>query len=119
MRHVQEAIGGDGTIANFVAFTAVLLRLYYEVLPMDATLKDLPDPQLPCLFIPENDKADLWVVLSKRNGGAVEVFKGREAVTAVIGPEPHRGRFYYLRKIEEVAGETRRERKQAGSLRCF
>ena len=105
MRHVQEAIGGDGTIANFVAFTAVLLRLHYEVLPMDVTLKDLPDPQLPCLFIPENDKADLWVMLSKRND-AVEVFKGREAVTAIIGAEPGRRRFFYLRKIEEVAGDA-------------
>ena len=106
MRHVQEAIGGDGTIANFVAFTAVLLRLHYEVLPMDVTLKDLPDPQLPCLFIPDSDDADLWVALGKRKGGAVEVFKGREAVTAIIGPEPRRGRFFYLRKIEEAAGES-------------
>ncbi len=106
MRHVQEAIGGDGTIANFVAFTAVLLRLHYEVLPMDVTLKDVPDPQLPCLFIPEDDKADLWVVLGKRNDGAVEVFKGREAVTAQITPEPRRRRFFYLRKIEDAAGDT-------------
>ena len=110
MRHVQEAIGGDGTIANFVALTAVLLRLHYEVLPMDVTLKDLTDPQLPSLFIPESDTDDLWVVLGKLKGGAVEVFKGRRATTAVIGPEPHRGRFYYLRKIEEVAGEAAAKR---------
>lgn len=106
LRHLQEAIGGDGTIANFVAFTAVLLRLHYEVLPMDVTFKDLPDPQLPCLFIPDSDKADLWIALGKSNGGAVEVFKGRAALTAVIGPEPIRGRFFYLRKIDDVAGES-------------
>ena len=106
MRHVQEAIGGDGTIANFVAFTAVLHRLHYDVLPMDVMLKDLPDPQFPCLFIPENDKGDLWVALGKRKGGVVEVFKGREAVSAIIGTEAHRGRFFYLRKIEDSAGDV-------------
>lgn len=105
MRHLQEAIGVDGTIANFVAFTAVLHRLYYDVLPMDVTLKDLPDPQLPCLFIPDSDKADLWIVLEKHKGGGARVFKGREASSAIIGPESHRGRFFYLRKIEEVSGE--------------
>lgn len=106
MRHVQEAIGGDGTIANFVAFTAVLLRLHYEVLPMDVALRDVPDPQLPCLFIPESDKADLWVVLGRRNDGAVEVFKGREAVSEIIAPEPRRRRLFYLRKVEEVSSDT-------------
>lgn len=103
LRHLQEAVGGDGTIGNFVAFTAVLLRLYYEVLPMDVTLKNL---QLPCLFIPDSDKGDLWVVLAKREGGVVDVFKGREAATATIGHAAHRGSFFYLRKIEDVSGET-------------
>jgi ATP-binding cassette subfamily C protein LapB len=106
LRHLQEAIGGDGTIANFAAFTAVLLRLHYEVLHLDATLNDLPQPQLPCLFIPDSDQADLWVALSKREGGIVEVFKGRAAATATVGPEPQRGRFFYLRKVEEPAGDS-------------
>ena len=110
LRHLQEAIGGNATVANFVAFAAVLLRLHYEVLHMDVTLKTLPDPQLPCLFVPDSDKTDLWVILAKRAGGRAEVFKGREAATAIVGPEPQRGRYFYLRKIDDEIGDAAAKR---------
>ena len=106
-RHLQGAMPPPGTLNSLLDLRTVLFRLGFTSRPYSAPLARLSSIDLPCLFVPAFIPNECWIVLKRRESGALRVYSGRGNQIHDVNPDGQDGQLFVVKRIDPTEQTAR------------